>query len=346
MSEKLITLEELWGHRQNHPIVDARSEGEFAQSHVIGALNLPILNNEERKVVGTIYKQEGSENAVLKGFEMVGSRFHEIIKEAITFAPNKKVVLYCWRGGMRSQILSWLLAMAGFEVFRLKGGYKVYRSYTFQLVRSSFTLLVLGGKTGTGKTVLLKHLALMGEQVIDLEGMANHKGSAFGGIGQIEQPSVEQFENLLAEDLRKLSSQKTIWVENESRSIGCDIITAEFFDQMQNAPLIEIEKSDASRIAHIEKEYGRLPQNELIEAVRKLRKRLGIQRMEEAIEAIQNQRNAEWISNLLIYYDATYAHGMRRQENQQFKPINIDGISVEEACERLLRKKEDIYGIE
>ncbi len=346
MSEKLISLEELWKLRLIHPIVDARSEAEFAQSHILRAINLPILNNEERKIVGTIYKKEGSENAVLKGFELVGPRFHEIIKEAISFVPDKKVIIYCWRGGMRSQILSWLLSMAGFEVFRLKGGYKVYRSYTFQLVRSSFKLLILGGKTGTGKTVLLQHLSKMGEQVIDLEKIANHKGSAFGGIGQGEQPSVEQFENLLAEDLRVLNFKKAIWVENESRSIGLNIIPTEFFYQMQNAPLIEIEKSDENRIAHIAAEYGYLPQKELIDAVIKLRKRLGIQRTNEAIEAIKNQQNGEWISNLLIYYDATYAHGMKRQNNQQYKPINIDGKSVEQACKMLIRKKEEVYGEE
>ena len=346
MTEKLISIEELWSLRNIHPILDARSEGEFAQSHILGAINLPILNNKDRKVVGTIYKQEGSENAVLKGFELVGPRFHEIIKEAISLVPSRKVIVYCWRGGMRSQILSWLLSMAGFEVHRLHGGYKVYRGYTFQLVRSDFKLLVLGGKTGTGKTVILKHLTQMGEQVIDLESIANHKGSAFGGIGQENQPSVEQFENLLAENLSTLNSQKPIWVENESRSIGCDVIPTEFFHQMQTAPLIEIEKSDENRIAHIKKEYAKLPENELIEAVKKLRKRLGIQRMHEAIEAIQNQKHEEWIKNLLVYYDAGYAHGMKRQKNQQYTPINIEGKSIEQACEMLVKKKEEIYGKE
>jgi tRNA 2-selenouridine synthase len=346
MSEKLINLEELWNLRKTYPILDARSEGEFAQSHILGAINLPILNNEERKVIGTIYKEEGNEKAVLKGFELVGPRFHTIIIEAIALAPSKKVILYCWRGGMRSQILSWLLSMNGFEVFRLKGGYKVYRSYTFQLVRSPFKLLILGGKTGTGKTVLLQHLSKMGEQVIDLEKIANHKGSAFGGIGQTNQPSVEQFENILAEELSTLNPQKTIWVENESRSIGFNVIPTEFFYQMQNAPLIEIEKSDENRIAHIAEEYANLPPDKLIEAVNKLRKRLGIQRTKEAIEAIQKQLNAEWISNLLIYYDATYAHGMKSQRNQQYMPINLDGISVEEACKMLMIKKKEIYGNE
>ena len=175
MPEKLISLEELLTLRDTHPMLDARSEGEFGQSHIRGAINLPILNNEERKIIGTIYKQEGSENAVLKGFELVGPRFHEIIKEAISFVPDKKVIIYCWRGGMRSQILSWLLSIAGFEVFRLKGGYKIYRNFTFELIRSTFKLLVLGGKTGTGKTVLLNQLSQMGQQVIDLEKIANHK---------------------------------------------------------------------------------------------------------------------------------------------------------------------------
>ena len=184
MNEKLISLSEFFDLRTSIPILDARSEGEFEQSHIPGAQNLPILNNEERIEVGTLYKNEGSEAATLKGFELVGPRFHLIQKEAIQQFPERKVLLYCWRGGMRSQILSWLLGMVGFEVYRLKGGYKTYRTFTFEEVRKPRTLIVLGGKTGSGKTLLLKKLSKSGEQVIDLEGLARHKGSSFGAIGQ------------------------------------------------------------------------------------------------------------------------------------------------------------------
>ena len=129
---------------------------------------------------------------------------------------------------MRSQILSWLLTMAGFEIFRLEGGYKTYRSFTFAWVRRPFPILVLGGSTGVGKTVLLHQLKARGEQVIDLEGLANHKGSSFGSIGQPAQPTVEQFENLLAEELREMNANQAIWVENESRKIGRIILRMVF----------------------------------------------------------------------------------------------------------------------
>lgn len=204
MAEQLISLDQFLSLREQIPMVDARSEGEFAQSHIPGAFNLPILNDQERIVVGTLYKQKGAEAATLKGFELVGPRFHQIQKEAIRLFPGRKIIVYCWRGGMRSQILSWLLEMVGFEVFRLKGGYKTYRTFTFEEVRKDRKLIVIGGKTGTGKTVLLQKLKEKGEQILDLEGIANHKGSSFGGIGLPPQPTVEQFENLLAESLHAL----------------------------------------------------------------------------------------------------------------------------------------------
>jgi tRNA 2-selenouridine synthase len=181
MAEQLISLDQFLILREQIPMIDARSEGEFAQSHIPEAFNLPILTNQERTVVGTLYKEKGAESATLRGFELVGPRFYQIQKEAIRLFPERKIIVYCWRGGMRSQILSWLLSMVGFEVYRLKGGYKTYRTFTFEEVRKDRNLIVLGGKTGTAKTVLLQKLRERGEQILDLEGIANHKGSSFGG---------------------------------------------------------------------------------------------------------------------------------------------------------------------
>src|SRR5690606_39195657 len=224
MMERLISLDDFWNLRDQFPVIDARSEGEFDQSHIPGSINIPILTNSERIIIGTLYKEKGSEEATLKGFELVGPRFHQIQKEALAQFPQKKIIVYCWRGGMRSQILSWLLSMVGFEVYRLQGGYKVYRGFTFSEVRRQRKLIVLGGKTGVGKTVLLKKLQEKGEQVLDLEGIANHKGSSFGAIGLPQQPTVEQFENLMAEQLIRFDPALPVWVENESRRIGAVII--------------------------------------------------------------------------------------------------------------------------
>ena len=344
MAEVSLTLENFWTLREQLPLVDARSEGEFAQSHIPGAINIPILNNAERIQVGTLYKQAGPEKATLKGFELVGPRFHLIQREALRNFPNKKVMLYCWRGGMRSQILSWLLTQVGFEVYRLAGGYKTYRTFTFNEVRKSYPLLVLGGKTGAAKTVLLQKLKERGEQVVDLEGLANHKGSSFGAIGLPAQPTVEQFENLLAEQLRNIHPDQVIWVENESRRIGRIILPDSFYLQLTQSPRIEVEKTDTERIAHIAREYAGLDQVELSEAVLRLQKRLGGDRTKQAVEAIQANQPEIWIPILLQYYDKTYSYDLDRHEVSKTIHLNLEGLALEDQVNLLLQTKPQANG--
>ena len=344
MAEVILTLENFWTLREQLPLVDARSEGEFAQSHIPGAINIPILDNAERIQVGTLYKQAGPEKATLKGFELVGPRFHLIQREALRKFPAKKLILYCWRGGMRSQILSWLLTQVGFEIYRLEGGYKTYRSFTYASVRKPYPLLVLGGKTGAAKTVLLQKLKERGEQVVDLEGLANHKGSSFGAIGQPAQPTVEHFENLLAEQLRDIHLDQAIWVENESRRIGQIILPDSFYLQMTQSPRIEIDKTDEERIAHIASEYAALDQGELSAAVLRLQKRLGGDRTKQALEAIQTNQPEIWIPILLLYYDKTYEFDLERHEVSKTIRLNLQGLSLEDQVTLLLQTKPKVNG--
>ena len=339
MAEVTLSLDQFWTLRQKLPVVDARSEGEFEQSHIPGAVNIPILNNLERIKVGTLYKTAGAEKATLKGFELVGPRFHLIQKEALRLFPDKKLILYCWRGGMRSQILSWLLTLVGFEILRLEGGYKTYRSFTFSCVRKPFPILVLGGSTGAGKTVLLHQLKERGEQVIDLEGLANHKGSSFGSIGQLPQPTVEQFENLLAEELRKMNTNQSIWVENESRRIGRIILPDAFYAQMTQNLRIEIKKTEAERIVHIASEYAHLDQDELLAGVQRLHKRLGGDRTKQAQEAILAGESKIWITILLGYYDKTYEFDLQRHEPSKTIRLNLEGKPLGEQVDLLLQTK-------
>lgn len=344
MNEKLILLEEFWTLRGEVPLIDGRSEGEFAQSRIPESYNLPILTDSERIEVGTLYKEKGSEVAILKGFELVGPRFHGIQKEAIAQFPERRVLVYCWRGGMRSQILAWILSMVGFEVYRLKGGYKTYRTFTYELVRKKWKFIVLGGKTGTGKTMLLQELEKSGEQIIDLENLANHKGSTFGAIGQKPQPTVEQFENHLAEALLKLDPEEPTWIENESRRIGRTILPAEFYNLLLSSPIIDIFKSDEERIKHISEEYASLPADELIQAVLRIKKRLGGQRTAKAIEDIIESNHASWIENLLIYYDKTYEFGRVRHLNKNSLQVDLSGASLSTSLLKLLKAKTQFYG--
>ena len=181
-------------------VLDVRSEGEYKQGHLPGAINVPLLNNEERKIVGTTYKQVGREAAVIKGFELVGHKFADYIKLVQKLSPSKKISVYCWRGGMRSNTMGWLLQLSGFNVTVLKGGYKTFRNWALETLKEERNVVILGGKTCTGKTELLKKLKEKGEQVIDLEQLACHKGSTFGSLGQDAQPSNEHFENILLEN--------------------------------------------------------------------------------------------------------------------------------------------------
>lgn len=342
MKETLIDLEQFLEMRGGIPIMDARSEGEFAQGHVIGAINLPILTDVERKTIGTIFKQKGNQEAIIKGFELVGPRFHQIIKDASALFPEKKILTYCWRGGMRSEIMSWLLSMAGFEIFRLKGGYKTYRTLTYETVRAKRDYIVLGGKTGVGKTVLLHKLRKTGEYIIDLEDLAKHKGSSFGGIGQPPQPSIEHFENLLAEELFKIPHKEKIWIENESRRIGKVNIADELYANIIKSPLIEIVKSDSERIGHIAADYADLPQNELIEAVKRLQKKLGGKRTADAIGDILQERHSSWIMNMLVYYDKTYGYELDSNLRQQTFQLDLSDTGTEKSIQQLLAIKNNI----
>lgn len=327
----------------NHLVLDVRSESEYFQGRIPGAVNLPLLDNDTRKEVGIIYKKEGRNAAVEKGFELTGGKFHTFIKtvndylsqpQTPNFRPQtsdlkpQTVLLYCWRGGMRSGIMSWLLETTGIRTILLKGGYKSYRRWALQQIEAERKIIVLGGKTGSGKTYLLNELKKAGEQVLDLEALANHRGSAFGAIGMEPQPRQEHFENMVAFELGKTDPQQVLWIENESRKVGSLKIPDVLFDRMLAAPLIEIILPYEERINRIEIEYGRFPVEELIANTIKLERSLGGARMKEAIQLLEENKIHEWIRQMLMYYDKTYNYGLSVRPGPvskiEFTPDDID----------------------
>ena len=197
------------------PIIDVRSPGEFAKGHVAGAVSMPLFSDEEGHEVGLCYKTKGQEAAIKMGLDFVGPKMSGFIDEANRIAPNRQLNMYCWRGGMRSGSMAWLLKTAGFKVNVIKGGYKAWRNEAMEILARPFPLITLGGLTGVGKTEILKALETKGQQVIDLEGMANHTGSAFSSTGK-KQPSSEEFENQLAFKLLNFDLSRPIWIEDES----------------------------------------------------------------------------------------------------------------------------------
>ncbi|MBK8554971.1 MAG: tRNA 2-selenouridine(34) synthase MnmH [Lewinellaceae bacterium] len=219
--DQVVDTLELLAMMDERVLLDVRSPGEYAQGHIPGAFSFPLFSDEERARVGTTYKQANPEAALLLGLDLVGPKMGHFVVEALKLSRNKKLAVHCWRGGQRSKSMAWLLRLAGCDVVTLNGGYKAFRHEALdQYHLHPYNLRVVGGRTGSGKTKVLQALRDMGEQIIDLEGLAHHKGSAFGAIGEQEQPSVEQFENDLFFALRALDPQKRIWIENESRSIG------------------------------------------------------------------------------------------------------------------------------
>jgi len=293
-------------------IVDVRSPAEFRQGHIPGAISLPLFNDAERAEVGILYKQVGKEEAILKGLELIGPRMCALVKEAYELTGNsRKIRVYCWRGGMRSSSMAWLFNMAGIEVELLTGGYKAWRNYIVQLLEKPLQYLVLGGYTGSGKTEILYSLKESGSQIIDLEGLANHKGSSFGAIGMNPQPTQENFENLLAMEIFQKDSNKVVWIEDESRMIGKIVLPELFWTKKNTSQVIFLEVEKAERIERLLKDYSVCDPEILREAVLRIQKKLGGVRTKEAMEALDLNDLRTVADITLFYYDKAYQTGLR-----------------------------------
>jgi len=216
--------------------------------------------------------------------------------------------IYCSRGGMRSQSISWLLEKYKFNPITLKGGYKTYRRWILDSFSKKWNIVIIGGKTGTGKTRLLSLLEKYKYQTIDLEGFACHRGSTFGGLGMNEQPSNEQFENTIAEKLNSFECSNNIIVEAESANIGKCKIPHEFFNQMKHSRRIEILRSESNRLNELIETYSVFNKDELKESVLRIKKRLGPQRTKIALESINSEKWDSVCRSVLDYYDKCYEY--------------------------------------
>ncbi len=294
-------------------LIDVRTPAEFEHGHIPGAVNLPLFSNEERVQVGTSYKQAGREEAILLGFDLVGAKWSGFIKEALQIAPGKKIAVHCWRGGMRSGAMAWALDLYGFEVYVIQGGYKKYRNWVHRQFEKLYLLRILGGMTGSGKTRILSELNKMGEQMIDLEGLAQHQGSSYGSMNKMVQPSQEQFENNLAGQLKGMDALREIWVEDESLTIGKLSIPKPFWNQMREAVMINIQTDLQTRVAFLTAEYGGLDKDFLAACTERIGKRLGPEQTKNAVTAVRENRMEDFIRTVLVYYDKTYRTGLSKR---------------------------------
>jgi tRNA 2-selenouridine synthase len=328
MAAEKIHIEQFLELAKHYPVIDVRSPAEYDHAHMPGAHSLPLFTDEERKVVGTTYKQQSREAAIKIGLDYFGPKMRLIVNstESLVVSQNKEkqdsrlVLVYCWRGGMRSGVVSWLLDLYGFKVYTLIGGYKKFRNYVLETFKLPFQFNILGGYTGSGKTELLKTLKEKKEPVIDLEDIAKHKGSAFGNIGMPEQPTQEMFENVLSFKLRTLSEIPPsggggAWLEDESQRIGHVNIPNDLWATMRKSLVYFLNIPFEERLKHIVKEYGCLDKQRLIDAIGRIREKLGGQHAKQAIQLLEEGNTEESFRILLKYYDKFYFRSLHNREN-------------------------------
>jgi tRNA 2-selenouridine synthase len=361
---------------RHHLIIDVRSPAEYLHAHIPGAYNLPLFSNEERKIVGTTYKQNSREEAIKVGLDFFAPKMRKMVEEVEALIGNRQLaignkkmpednnhsllnanclLIYCWRGGMRSAGVAWLMDLYGFKVFTLAGGYKKFRNHVLDTFRLPFQLRIVGGYTGSGKTEVLKELGQRGEAVTDLENIAGHKGSAFGNIGMIPQPTQEMFENILALDLNTKaisngqltignwqwskekkefpspdsrlttpdSRLKPIWLEDESQRIGQVNIPSDLWKTMRQSPVYFLDIPFEQRLDFVIREYGGLDQERMIEAIERIRQRLGGLEATNAINFLRENNTRESFRILLKYYDKWYLKALHNRDGFEALLTNV-----------------------
>lgn len=328
-----LNIDTFIARSDGHPVLDVRSPKEYMHAHIPGAFSLPIFSDEQRAAIGTIYNHEGRIPAVDKGLDFFSDTMKQIgpaaleIFERLHPGGDPVFFIYCWRGGMRSGAVGWLLSLYGYKVFILEDGYKSFRKWALEKFEQQYKFHILGGFTGSGKTDVLKELKAMGKQVIDLESLANHKGSAFGSLGMGEQPQQEMFENLLAMALHQNQQQQSrepIWIEDESKHIGKSFIPKPLWERFRKSPFYFVEIPEDRRLEYIVGQYGRFDIEELKASVLKISKRLGGQETKNVLEHLEMRRIREAFGILLKYYDKMY--------RQSLEIRFAEGVTLHKIC--------------
>lgn len=330
-----LSIGEFLSVSDEYNVIDVRSEKEFAQGHIPGAINIPILEDEERRIVGTMYKQNSRQAAVYKGLELSGPHLSERLRKGVKYSKNNKVLVHCWRGGMRSEFYAFLLHYFGLEPNLLEAGYKSYRNLVHQSFEMKLDVRVLAGKTGSAKTEVLNELKSRGEQIIDLEFLAKHRGSSFGALAFEDDVTQEQFENDLFEVLRHVNPSSRIWIEDENRTIGGKVIPEGLWLQMVQAPRVLIERTFEERLNQIVKDYSSFPKQALKESMQRIGKRLGPQHVKKALELLDENDYRSAFEIALKYYDKAYDFQLGSIEQERIQFVDAKGLDLTEIVERI-----------
>mgnify|MGYP003575714630 CR=1 FL=1 len=337
----LIAIDEFLSLRRQFPVIDVRSEREFEEGHIPKAINIPLLNNSERVVVGTTYKQQGQQEAIKMGFKLVGPRLADLIDH--TRQIGNELIVHCWRGGMRSSNFCQFMSMSKVKTHQLKGGYKAYRQHAVASFKRPLQLFSICGYTGSGKSEILNALFKEGEQVIDLEDIAHHKGSVFGGLMMPPQPTTEQFQNNLFEKILSLDPSKRIWIEDESIAIGEIFLPEDFWKQMTGSLLIEINVSKEVRIQRLVQEYGNADPINFLKAMTKIAKKIGGQHFNAAKEKLLARDMSSVIDILLTYYDKAYRNGLNNKKKRIKLFSSWNGTDVHVYARQLIKQADTLH---
>ena len=336
------------------PVIDVRSPAEFEHGHIPSAHAVPLFDDEERAKIGTAYKQIGREKAIKIGYELANPKInfyiHQIEKivhgeqlnpakrETIEYlnVEPKTVLIHCWRGGLRSAKFAELLNEYGFKTHTLVRGYKAYRNFVLKSFDNKASVFIIGGETGSGKTEILRKIAEHGEQIIDLESIAHHKGSAFGSLGEKPPPTQEQFENDLASHWNNLDFSKRIWLEDEAQSIGKKLLPKELWNKMKQAPILRLKVSKSKRIERLVGDYGRFSKEELAACIEKIQQRLGGQHVKRALEELQKGNLHEVADIALTYYDKAYNYDHEKRNMKDVFIIECESADASLNADKLI----------
>lgn len=290
--------------------VDVRSPGEFEKFTIPGSINIPILDNEERKAVGTLYDRGKYDEAKIYGIDSVSKKLPDMFRKYIELNKEyRNIILFCARGGYRSSTVAGFLKALGFRIYKINGGYKKYRKYVMDLIEKEIPKLkfvTLYGNTGTGKTKILESIKELGYDTLDLERYANHKGSYLGSVGMGEPNSQKMFESLMAEDLMKRKGN-TVFLEGESKKIGKAVLPETVYNKMNNDINIGVTADIEFRVKNIEEDYIVDDDEELKRAIMKLKKYISNKKVEDYLKKIDRKEYRPVIRDLCLnYYDPMY----------------------------------------
>lgn len=340
---EIVSIETFIKLKQEHLVLDVRSPAEYEKGHIPGAYSQPLFNNEERAIIGTLYKNRGKQAAMLEALNYFGKNVKSIVSFVLDFVKKNPsyrdipILVHCWRGGMRSGTVCWMLNLFGLDTLQLNGGYKSYRNFVLTQFENDYNFCVIGGKTGSNKTGLLRYMKQQGKHVIDLEGLAQHRGSAFGNLGKPAQPSQEQFENNLCDELLKSNKYEPIWIEDESQAIGSLNIPKPIWAKMRLSNVYYLDVPADKRLQQIITEYGSYPTEELIARTLRITKKLGGLDTKICIQHLQENRLDEAFKILLHYYDKLYDKATSTRNSQTIHIIPNDGTAPETLYQQLMQ---------